>query len=130
MNNLSPKHYDRIKDFFESIELTHLNVNEWLNKNDFQELDFSNGFDEILDLLESKNAFDIEIIYYKNAMNYLNMHDMSLTDSLELANELGYKLENLNSEILASLLASEITRQAFGGLSEEIDNFFANFDEK
>ncbi len=130
MNNLSPKHYDKIKDFFKSIELTHLNVNEWLNNEDFESLDFSNAFDEILDLLENHNAFNIEIIYYKNAMDYLNMHDMSLTDSLELASEFGYKLEDLNSEILASLLASEITRQAFGGLSEDIDNFFANFDEK
>jgi hypothetical protein len=130
MNNLSPKHYDRIKDFFESIELTHLNVNEWLNNDDFGNLDFSNAFDEILDLLENKNAFDIEIIYYKNAMDYLFKHDPSLTDSIELASEYGYQLKSINTELLASLLASEITRQAFGGLSEDIDNFFANFDEK
>jgi hypothetical protein len=130
MNNLSPKHYDKIKDFFKSIELTHLNVNEWLNNEDFESLDFSNAFDEISDILEKHNAFDIEIIYYKNAMNYLDLHDMSLTDSIALAFEYGYRMQNINSELLASLLASEITRDAFGGLSEDIDNFFANFDEK
>jgi len=130
MNNLSPLHYNKIEDFFKSIELNHLNINDFISESDLDILDFSNAFDEILDLLESHNAFDIEIIYYKNAMDYLYQHDMSLTDSLELANELGYKTEDLNSEILASLLASQITRDAFFGLREDIDNFFANFDEK
>jgi hypothetical protein len=130
MNNLSPLHYNKIEDFFKSIELNHLNVNDFITESDLDTLDFSNAFEELLDLLDEKNAFEIEIIYYRNAMDYLYQHDMSLTDSLELANELGYKTEDLNSEILASLLASQITRDAFFGLREDIDNFFANFDEK
>jgi hypothetical protein len=130
MNNLSPLHYNKIEDFFKSIELNHLNINDFITESDLDTLDFSNAFEELLDLLDEKNAFEIEIIYYRNAMDYLYQHDMSLTDSLELVSELGYKIENLNSEILASLLASEITRQAFFGLREDIENFFANFDEK
>ena len=130
MNNLSRENLNKINDFFESIHLNHLNVNEFILESDLDILDFSNAFEELLDLLDEKNAFDIEIIYYRNAMDYLYQHDMSLTDSLELANELGYQTQDINSELLASLLASQITRDAFFGLREDIDNFFANFDEK
>lgn len=130
MNNLSKSEIERIINFFNSIELNHLNVNEYLNEEELQELDFSNPFEEIIQLLDNKNAFDIEIIYYSEAMKYLTLHDTSLTDSLQIANELGYAVENLNSELLASLLASQITRDAFGAYFDEIENFFINFDEK
>lgn len=45
-----------------------------------------------------------DIIYYSNAIEYLSEHDCSLRDSLELASDLGYDAESLNSEILATLL--------------------------
>lgn len=130
MNNLSPKHFERIQSFFNENSLNHLNVNDYLDNDSFEYLDFSNAFEEILELLEENNAFEVDIIYYSTAMEYLTLHDTSLTESIELAHEYGFKLESLNSETLASILASKITREAFWGLSEEIDNFFINFDEK
>jgi hypothetical protein len=130
MNNLSPQHFERIQAFFNENCLSYLNVNDYLNNDDFENLDFSNAFEEILEILEDKNAFDIEIIYYRNAIEYLCKHDASLVDSLELAHELGYDIQQLTSETLASLLASSITKDAFFGLSEDIFNFFVNFDEK
>jgi hypothetical protein len=130
MNNLSPQHFDRIKTFFNENSLNHLNVNDFLDDDSFEYLDFSNAFEEILELLEENNAFEIDIIYYSTAMEYLTLHDTSLTESIELAHEYGFKLENLNSETLASILASKITREAFWGYKDEIDNFFINFDEK
>lgn len=130
MNNLSPKHLKRIQAFFNEISLSHLNINDFINHDYLQNLDFSNAFEEISDMLEDNNAFDIEIIYYKTAIEYLCKHDASLVDSLELAHQLGYDIQNLTSETLASLLASNITRDAFFGLSEDIFNFFVNFDEK
>ena len=128
MNNLQEKHIERIINFCNEIELTHLNIWDYLNAYDFDNLDFSNAFEEILDILDEKNAFDIEIIYYSEAIKYLSLHDASLTDSLEIANEYGYKLEDINSELLASLLASQITREAFFGYRHEIETFFENFD--
>lgn len=130
MNNLSPKHFERIQAFFNEIALNHLNANDFLTEDDLQNLDFSNAFEEILEILEDKNAFDIEIIYYRTAIEYLCKHDASLVDSLELAHELGYDIQQLTSETLASLLASSIIKDAFFGLSEDIFNFFVNFDEK
>ncbi len=128
MNNLSEIQYDKIYEFFQKNELNYLNVNEYLNFEDFDNLDFSNAFQDVFDILDDNNAFTIEIIYYSVAMDYLIKHDTSLTDSIELALEHGFKLEDLNSEILASLLATQITRDAFWGLEEDINNFFTNFD--
>ncbi len=129
MNNLSEIHIERIISFFKEIELTHLNLGDYLDTDDFQNLDFSNAFEEILDLLDERNAFEIEIIYYSEAMKYLTLHDTSLTESIEIAIEYGVSLENINSELLASLLATKITREAFFAYQDEIDTFFSNFDE-
>lgn len=128
MNNLSPKHLERIDYFFNEIKLNHLDLRDYIGSDNLQELDFSNAFDGIYDILDDNNAFDIEIIYYSNAMEYLTEQDTSLTESIELVVEYGIELENINSELLASLLASKITREAFWGYRDEIENFFTNFD--
>lgn len=130
MNNLQEKHIERIINFCNEIELTHLNIWDYLDAYDFDNLDFSNAFEEILDILDEKNAFDIQIIYYSEAMKYLSLQDTSLVNSLEIANEYGYKLEDINSELLASLLASQITREAFFCCRYEIETFFENFDSQ
>ena len=61
---------------------------------------------QIFDELHDNGFFNVEIIYYHKAMDYLRENDPSLCESIELAQELGYSLENLNSEALASLHAS------------------------
>jgi hypothetical protein len=45
-----------------------------------------------------------EIIYYNNAIEFLKEEDQSLQESIELAKEYGYSIEDLNSELLATLL--------------------------
>ena len=128
MNNLQETHLERIKNFFNEIELNHLNINDYLSESDLQDLDFSNAFEEINNILIEKDAFEIEIIYYSDAMKYLTLHDTSLRDSIDLAHERGYELQDINSELLASLLATQITSEAFWGYQSEIDEFFENFD--
>lgn len=68
---------------------------------------------EIFGDLSDAGFFHVEIISYHTAMEYLKEHDTSLSDSLELATEYGYTLENINSELLASLHASEKRREDF-----------------
>ena len=46
-----------------------------------------------------------EIIYYNNAIEFLKEEDQSLQESIELAKEYGYSIEDLNSELLATLLS-------------------------
>ena len=78
------------------------------------------------DLFES-GFFDVEIIYYSKAIEYLKEHDASLNESLEIAAEMGFTLENLNSETLASLHAS---RKKFNDFWEyialELDKIYNN----
>lgn len=45
-----------------------------------------------------------EIIYYNNAIEFLKKEDPSLRESLGIAQEYGYSIENINSELLATLL--------------------------
>tara|TARA_R100000278_G_scaffold8735_3_gene10677 strand:+ start:377 stop:802 length:426 start_codon:yes stop_codon:yes gene_type:complete len=68
---------------------------------------------EIFDELNDTGFFNVEIIYYYKAMEYLKENDCSLSESIELANEMGFALENINSETLASLHASKQREETF-----------------
>lgn len=88
------------------------------------------SYSDLYDQIEGHNGFDIEIIYYSRAMEYLTRCDDSLTESLNLAYEMGYETKNLNSGILASLLASQNAREEFSELENEIDEFFNELNEE
>ena len=102
------------------------------------DIDFANYISDIDDItseeelqeeLQENQAFDVEIIYYANAIEYLKEYDQSLSDSIEIALEYGYTLENINSEILASLLASQNLRDEYQEKSNEIEEFFNELSE-
>lgn len=78
--------------------------------------------DEIRDRLEEDAAFDIEIIYYGRAMEFLSENDPSLNTAFELASEYGYSVSDLNSELLASLVASQKAREDFYDLMSKIED--------
>lgn len=80
------------------------------------------SYNELTDYLQENGYFDVEIIYYSRAMDYLHEHDTSLTTSLELAHDMGLTVENLNSETLASLLASENMREDYYQLESELSD--------
>jgi hypothetical protein len=84
------------------------------------------NFDDLAEYLQENGFFNIEIIYYNNALKYLAENDPSLTESLALAQDLGYTLDNLDSEKLASLLASKNTEEAFFELEGEISEILIN----
>jgi hypothetical protein len=88
-----------------------------------------NSFDELRDSIEDNNGFDIEIIYYSNAIEYLQENDPSLRESLEIASEYGFETGKLNSEILASLLASRNERDEFYELESELTELFEEITE-
>lgn len=88
------------------------------------ELDYEviNNALDLQEFLEEKGAFNIDIIYYSRAMEYLKENDISLNESFEIASEYGYDLENLNSETLASLHASRTARNYFYRIEKDINN--------
>lgn len=82
------------------------------------------SFEDLEEAIQDGNGFDVEIIYYSTAIEYLSKNDNSLRESLQLAADMGYTADKLNSEILASLLASENSREEFSELKSEIEQFF------
>jgi hypothetical protein len=117
---------NRIEDFLSELS-TEVDV---LNYVDIDNIDMSNPFDSICEMIEDNNGFDNEIIYYSNAMDYLMKNDPSLQESLNLAHELGYTADSLDSEILASLLITENIRNEFFQLEDEINEFFEELEEE
>ena len=87
------------------------------------ELDDINSYDELEMELNENGAYDIDIIYYATAMEYLIENDTSLSESMSIADDHGYEPKNINSELLASLLASQNARDEFYDLKDEIDEF-------
>ncbi len=85
-------------------------------------------FDSLVTEIEENNGFEVEINFYGSAMEYLTENDISLKESLQLASEKGFTPENLNCEILASLLASSYAREEFDELEDEINEYFELLD--
>lgn len=116
----------KLENFFGEIYRNQIHgdnsVNDFINWNDYDESELS--FDWLIDLLRDSNFFDIEVIYYRNAIDYLSENDASLLESLEIAEEYGYKCSSLNSEILASLLKSRNFEDEFYSNKSEIEQIF------
>lgn len=86
--------------------------------------------DKLRDYYIDCRCWDIEIIYHFKAIRYLLEHDPSLTESLDLACELGYTIDNVNSEILASILATQEREQDFANAADDIDEKLEEFWNK
>jgi len=100
-----------------------IDFNYFLSGSEFETVE------DIREILDDNQAFDVEIIYYSTAIEYLKENDNSLCVSLELALDMGYELKNLNSEILASLLASQDTRNDWSELENELESFINNLKD-
>tara|TARA_R100000781_G_scaffold89822_1_gene55370 strand:- start:993 stop:1358 length:366 start_codon:yes stop_codon:yes gene_type:complete len=108
-----------IIEYFDKISADlEFDIMEHLTEDDLDEME---TFDDLMDILRNDGAFDIQIIYYHKAMKYLMANDTSLTESLNIANEYGYKTCDLNSEMLASLLASEKAQEEFFDYEAQIN---------
>jgi len=110
---------DKIVEILNSTEIDI----DWVYYLDFDNIDLEEDLSEQIkdQLMNSAECFDVDIIYYSNAMEYLSRNDASLQASMELASGMGYEVANLNSELLASLLASQNLRDKFNGSFPEIE---------
>lgn len=95
-----------------------------------EDIDLENPFDDIYIKLIESNAFDQEVVYYRNAAEYLLENDPSLRESLQIASDYGFELDNLNSEILASLLKTNNVTEYFYNLEDEINSFFGELQDE
>ena len=110
-----------MRDTLQGLTIKHL---------DDDALDYLNSSDElgdydshqICDELRDNGFFDVELIYYATAMDYLRENDTSLSESVEIAAEYGYQLDTITSEILASLHASRKKEDKYWGyVAPELD---------
>ena len=65
-----------------------------------------------------------DVIYYSNAIKYLQENDPSLRDSLALVSEYGFKIEDLDSEKMATILMQENLRNDAYSLAEKLAEIF------
>lgn len=114
----------KIENFIKTLSVENLDLPYLIDAKEV------NSFDDMLNQLEENNGFDVEIIYYASAIKYLSENDNSLRNSLEIAADMGFELKNLNSETLASLLASQTAREDFQELESEITSFFDELEEE
>lgn len=115
------KTQEQIKTFLDSIEIDNVNLMDFVN---IDEIDTDNAAESIFEMINDNGGFNVDIIYYSNAIEYLKRYDNCLTESIEIAIEYGYTIENLNSELLASLLASKNAMNDFWDYQNEINDFF------
>lgn len=116
----------KIENFLANLE-TEIDL---LSLVDIDNIDHANAFDSICDMIEDNNWFDIDVIYYSNAIDYLSEYDPSLRKSLAIAYDMGFTADNLNSEVLASLLKTENVKNDFYSLKDDINDFFEALEEE
>jgi intracellular sulfur oxidation DsrE/DsrF family protein len=117
----------KIETFLKSLNIDNLEIMDYVN---IENIDLDNPIESIYNQIDDNRGFEVEIIYYSNAIQYLQENDPSLRESLEIAHEFGFEVKNLNSEILASLLASQKVRNDFYDAESEISNFFEELQEE
>mgnify|MGYP001560813883 CR=1 FL=1 len=107
---------DLIKLFEDYVE--DIDINSILSYNEIEDI---NDSDDLFEIIQDEGGFEIDIIYYSRAMKYLLENDISLSESIEIAVDMGYELDNINSETLASLHASQKVRDDFYSITDEIN---------
>jgi hypothetical protein len=80
-------------------------------------------FDEFVDAL-TDNIHEQEIIYYHKAIKYLLENDASLNESIAMASEMGYDIDSVNSELLATLHYQNYLRDEWSSIADEVEQLF------
>lgn len=104
-----------------------------LRKEDLNTLDYLCDLD-LKDIVESSETLEDleetlreriaeeEVIYYHNAIKMLEEEDNSLQESTELAKDMGYSMEDINSELLATIILQERMIEEIPLLIELLEN--------
>lgn len=111
--------FDKIAKLVDAENILSSSFTDFIPREDAE---FYDTIDSIEETLRDNGAFEVEIVYYSNAIKYLADEDPSLTEAFEIAEEYGYSLSNLNSETLASLLASRRSEEEWYELRNEVED--------
>ena len=87
------------------------------------------SIEHLTQTIDDDGGFNVDVMYYAKAIQYLTENDNSLMESLSLAADMGLNTDDLNSEVLASLLASEQARIDFYNISDELSELIEQLNE-
>lgn len=114
---------EKIQAFISTLEIENVDLSYYINRHIDKDFDIDNAYCEIEKLLQDE-AFNVDIIGYYQANEYLMKHDTNLRQSHALAKDGGHDLNTVDIETLASILASHNARNDFYELKDEIEEFF------
>lgn len=117
---------ERLHFALEKSGLDYDAIDRVLERDDFDQM----NFDRLTDALNEENAFDYDFIYYRDAMDYVSKHDYSLSRSMEIADEMGYRPKDIDICLLASLLSAEISRDDYYENSDQIKRLLEEAQEE
>ena len=101
-------------------------VCNWIDDEDLKSKEICELTEWFEELNDSGDITDKEIIYYSTAMKILSEDDPSLNLSTSIAAEQGIPTEDINSELLASLLASKECLEEYNDFIETVVKRFKN----
>lgn len=112
-----------IKELFESTKFLsdHLDVEYFIDSDH----DFSDFAETVRVQIDQTN-----VIYYSTAMNFLMENDNSLMESMQIAADYGYTTENINSELLATLLLQNELRSNFCEIEDLVSDLFDEYEDE
>jgi len=110
-NNTNTKILDFIKESQKKFNFNR--IEDYINFDLFKQLDKSKIRNYLEDLDNDWNITNCDITYHYNAIEFLKNKDQSLANSIELAKDYWYGIDDINSELLASLLASNINKDNY-----------------
>ncbi len=113
-----------LEELKKNLELKLEDCNIHLNLEDFESVE------ELTSEVYDNNLCNEDVIYYATAIEYLQKEDNSLKESIEIACDFGYSLENITSELLASLLASRRNEENFQELISELEEYYELKEEE
>lgn len=117
---------EQIKTLIEIITQTEKEYDmfpsDYLDTDELKEIETIEDLDYYLteELNEDRQITNAEIIYYDNAMEFLMKNDNGLHECMEIASEYGYEVSQLNSELLASLLATKYNEENYNTMMLEV----------
>jgi hypothetical protein len=114
----------RVIDFLNSNTTMGVDFDYLLKNEDFSTVE------EIRDIIQDNNGFNQEVIYYSTAIKFLAENDPSLRESLQIASDFGFEAKNINSEMLASLLMTQMCIDEFEELTSELEDLLNEIEEE
>jgi hypothetical protein len=108
---------ERLTELFNGYKL----LNDYIDFDEVLRYNECNALDELNEAIQDR-INEADIVYYASAMEFLTENDISLRESLQIAQDFGFEPKNLSSEALASLLLQNMLSEELSEFINEVEN--------